>query len=190
MKTAHVETPARAAPLETQIPPPVLDALDIARNLVDGAEDLDGMFRTAAATVFRTAKQTDPHWQKTVDEIDRIGEQAGLYDDQHRQDIMEAGIKDARQPAPNGKRATIITPADLQTFFGDWHTAIGAAPDREAKWQEFAAAVRGKLLTMEIGRNVATDNLRLIAVELDLCTATELDAKVTAALDGVVPPRP
>ena len=172
--------------VEPEIPPQVLDALDTARNLVDGAEDLDGMFRTAVAIVFRTAKQTDPHWQKTVDEIDRIGEQAGLYDDQHRQDIMEAGIKDAKQPAPNGKRATIITPADLQTFFDDWHAAIGAAPDREAKWQDFAAAVRSKLLTMEIGRNVATDNLRLIAAELVLCGATELDAKVTAALDGTV----
>ena len=170
-----------------EIPPPVLAALDTARNLVDGADDLDGMFRTGAAIVFRTVKQTDPHWQRTVDAIDTIGELAGLFDDDRRQSIINAGINDAKQPAPNGKRASIITPADLQTFFGDWHTAIAEAPDRETKWQEFGAAVRGKLLTMEIGRNAATDNLRLIAAQLDLCGAAELDAKVTAALDGTTP---
>ena len=142
------------------------------------------MFRLGAATVFRKISRADPHRQHTIDAIDRIGQDAGLYDDDHRQSIIDAAFKDAKQPAPNGKAATIVTPADLQIFFAGWHAAIAEAPDREAKWQQFTATVRDKLLTMEIGRNAATANFRRIAAELDLCGATELDDKVTAALDG------
>ncbi len=148
------------------------------------------MFRLGAAAVRRKIAKADPHWQRTIDALDFIGEQGGLFDDDHRQNLISAGFKDGEQPAPNGNAPGIITPADLQTFFTGWHAAIAEAPDRETKWQEFAAAVRGKLLTMEIGRNAATDNLRLIAVELDLCPAAEVDGKVTVALDGTVTPPP
>ena len=174
-----------------EIPPHVLDALDYCRSLVDGpTEDLDRMFKLGAAAVFRTIVKADPHRQRTIDALDLIGEQAGLFDIDHRQSLLSAGAVDAQKPAPAGKAPAIITPVDLETFFAGGQLAIAEAPDRDAKWQEFAAAVRGKLLTMEIGRNVATANLRRIAVVLDLCPAAELDAKVTAALDGTVTPPP
>jgi RecA-family ATPase len=181
---------ATTAAAHASLPPNVQDALDYCRNVVEGAEDLEGMFRLGATAVFRHAKQGDPHFTDAVDALYSVANAAGLVDDDATQKLLNAGIADAKKPAPNGNRAAIITPADLQTFFGDWRAAIEAATDRETKWQEFAAAVRGKLLTMEIGAMVATDNLRLIAAELDLCTAAELDAKVTAALDGTVTPPP
>ncbi len=175
-----------------EIPPHVLDALDYCRSLVDGpTEDLDRHVhalapppcfaqslkptRTGSARLTRSTSSASRPDYSTID---------------HRQSLLSAGAVDAQKPAPAGKAPAIITPVDLETFFAGGQLAIAEAPDRDAKWQEFAAAVRGKLLTMEIGRNVATANLRRIAVELDLCPAAELDAKVTAALDGTVTPPP
>jgi hypothetical protein len=164
------------------IPPNVQDAIDAAYNLVSGpVDDLDAMFRLGAATVFRTVAKTDPHWHRTIDAIDNIGEQAGLYDANHRQKLIDAGFEDAKKPAPKIDRAgapasaTIITPADLEKFFDAWNEAIHTATDIPEKWAACIAAVRGKMLTMEIGRNIAERNLAAIAAALDL-PAADLDA--------------
>ena len=157
------------------IPPHVRHALDTACNLVSGpVENLDAMFRLGATTVFRTVEKTDPHFSLTIDAIDSIGEQAGLYDVDRRQKLIDAGFEDAKKPAPQIERAAapssavIITPADLENYFDAWHHAIAEAADIEAKWLECVAAVRGKMQTMQIGRNVAEKNLASIAADLDL----------------------
>ena len=82
----------------TEIPPDVLDALDGCRTLVSGPViDLDAMFRHGAATVFRTIVKADPHWQRTIDTLDLIGEQAGLFDVDRRQQILDAAAKRFRK---------------------------------------------------------------------------------------------
>jgi hypothetical protein len=82
------------------MPPNVQDALDAAYNLVSGpVDDLDAMFRLGAAAVFRTVAKTDPHFRYAIDAIDRIGEQAGLYDADHRQKLIDAGFEDANNTA-------------------------------------------------------------------------------------------
>ena len=177
--TAQPNSSEATAPL----PPNVQDALDYCRSLVLDAADLDGMFRLGAAAVFRTAKKGDPYFVDTVDALYNIANAAGLTNDDDTQKLLNAGIEDAKKAAANG-RAAIITPADLQTFFTGWHSAIAEAADRDAKWRECAADVHVKLLTQEIGRSIAERQLSVIAAELGVYAAIDIDAKVAAALDG------
>ena len=166
------------------------DALDYARSVVEGAEDLEGMFRIGATAVFRTTKQGDPHFTDAVDALYSLANAVGLNDDGKTQSLLDAGIKDAKKPAPIAK-TPIITPADLQTFFAGWHSEIAAAADtaaRDAAWLACVDAVRGKMLTMEIGRMAAAAQLRALAVELDLYPDAVTGAETIAALLDGKPP--
>jgi hypothetical protein len=82
------------------MPPNVQAALDALRNMVaPPVDDTEAMFRLGAATVFRIVAKTDPYWHRTIDAIDSIGEQAGLYDADHRQKLIDAGFEDANNTA-------------------------------------------------------------------------------------------
>jgi RecA-family ATPase len=171
------------------MPPNVQDALDALRNLVaPPVENTEAMFQLGAAAVFRTVAKTDPHWNHTIDAIDSIGEQAGLYDANQRQKLIDGGFEDAKNPAPQIAKTkpaakpaapptiSIITPADLENFFADWQEAIATAPDIPEKWAECIADVRGKMMGQEIGRTAAIAQLAVIADKLDL-PAADLDAR-------------
>jgi hypothetical protein len=83
------------------MPPNVRDALDALRNLVaPPVENTEAMFQLGAAAVFRTVAKTDPHFSHAIDAIDSIGEQAGLYDADLRQKLIDGGFEDAKNTAP------------------------------------------------------------------------------------------
>jgi hypothetical protein len=194
MKAAQVQTPARASPAEIEIPPHVIDALDYARSLVDGAKDVAAMFRVGATAVFRKTTNRDLHWGRIMEILDLMGEEGGLFDPDQRQRIYTAALKDAEQPPPNGKIPGIVTPADLQIYFATWRNEIATAPDRDLKWAECIANVRGKMLAQEIGRIAAERHLVAIAKEFDIAgdIVAPLDGKPAApAMNGhTAAPRP
>jgi len=166
-----------------ELPENLAAELDSCRRLVATArKDPASALQRGAAGVFRTVTKDTPElFQIAVDTLYDIATAAGMKDDNATQQILDAAVTDAwtlagaNDPPLPEPPARIITPADLENFFDAWNEAIATAPDIPAKWAECIAAVRGKMLTMEIGRNIAERNLAAIAAALDL-PAADLDA--------------